>query len=253
MLRSKQMGRLSAAIVALGLAGTAIGCQGITNQEITDQGMTRTSGHCMAVIDWADILMINDITYVANDSGSGNIATDQLGDQVGEVTYMLNDHACANHVLQNGDAAFLPAGTAVYALKGYKPEFRVAAGNKMYQVSRNPHAATMGDLFDIAGNVDKVGLDSGIDGSPIGDFSAEASVIFTEELLPLAYVGFDEVYQAIKHEAGVFLRVYLTDRTSFRMVYYPEANAFSSGAFGTEALKELIMSERARIKAAAGL
>lgn len=47
------------------------------------------------------------------------------------------------------------------------------------------------------------------------------------ELLPLRYVSFDEVYKKSKHETGIFLRVHLQDGTSFRMVYYPKANAFS--------------------------
>lgn len=60
-------------------------------------------------------------------------------------------------------------------------------------------------------------------------------------------------YTRIKHEAGIILRVHLQDGTSFRMVYYPKANVFSAGAFGTEKLKLLIMSQRQQIKAAAGL
>lgn len=73
------------------------------------------------------------------------------------------------------------------------------------------------------------------------------------ELLPLRYVGFDEVYKKSKHETGIFLRVHLQDGTSFRMVYYPKANAFSAGAFGTEKIQSLIVSQRKEIKAAAGL
>lgn len=37
------------------------------------------------------------------------------------------------------------------------------------------------------------------------------------------------------------------------MVYSPKANAFSAGAFGTEKLRSLIVSQRKEIKAAAGL
>jgi hypothetical protein len=37
------------------------------------------------------------------------------------------------------------------------------------------------------------------------------------------------------------------------MVYYPEANGFTAGAFGTERLKVLIMTQREQIKAAVGL
>lgn len=208
---------------------------------------------CMAEIDWVDFLMINNIMYTHNYDGTKAVTAEQLGDEVGEVSYMLNENACSRHVIKNGDAAFLPIGTVIYTLKDYKSEFRVVAENNIYEVRENPNADTMGTLMDIEGKVDKVSLESGQDDSPIGDFSQEASSEFIAELLPLPYVGFDAVYEKAKHEAGIFLRVHLQDGTSFRMVYYQEANAFSAGAFGTENLKLLITSQREQIKSAAGL
>ncbi|WP_256336753.1 hypothetical protein [Paenibacillus sp. OK060] len=195
--------------------------------------------------------MINNITYYNDETTL--IPAEQIGGKVGEVTYMLNEHACTDHVTKNGDAAFLPIGTVVYELKGYKAHYRVVANNKIYEVKENPDAKTMGDLLDIEGKVEKVSLESGNDGSTIGDFPQEAASEFMNELLPLQYVGFDEVYKKAKHDTGIFLRVHLQDGTSFRMVYYPKANAFTAGAFGTEKLKSLIVSQRKEIKAAAGL
>ena len=213
----------------------------------------KTTKQCMAIIEWVDFLMINNIMYSYNYDGAKAINADQLGKKVGEVSYMLNGNACTDHVSKNGDAAFLPIGTEIYALKGYNAEYRVIANNKLYEVKENPNAETMGDLLDIEGKFQKVSLESGIDGSPIGDFSEEASSEFIAELLPLPYVGFNKVYEKSKHEAGIFLRVHLQDGTSFRMVYYQNANAFTAGAFGTENLKLLITSQREQIKAAAGL
>ncbi len=215
-------------------------------------GKKPTDG-CNAIIDWVDFLKINDIMYDHNDEGTKEVTEGQIGDKIGEVAYMLNDHACTGHVAKNGDAAYLPVGTAIYELNGYKPEFRIVANNKIYEVNKNPKAATIGELLDIENRVAKVSLESGYDGSPIGDFSSEASIEFIQQLLPLPYVGFDEVYEQIKHETGYFLRVHLQDGTSLRMVYYPKANAFNTGAFGTERLKELITSQRGKIKAAAGM
>jgi len=54
-------------------------------------------------------------------------------------------------------AAFLPAGTRLYTVRGYAPEFRLAAAWRerlfLYQAWRNPRARVGGDLFDIAGRV----------------------------------------------------------------------------------------------------
>ncbi len=215
-----------------------------------------TSSPCVTgIIDWADFLMINDVMYSLNDSRSDAtpIEPELMGDKVGEVKFTMSEQACSDHVVQNGDAAFLPVGTSVYELKGYRTQFRVVAKGKMYQVNDNPKAETMGDLMDIDSKVEKISLESGNDGSIIGDFTEEATSEFVNELLPLSYVGFDEVYKKAKHDYGIFLRVYLQDGTSMRMVYYPKANAFSAGAFGTERLNELIVTQRQRIKSAAGM
>jgi hypothetical protein len=208
---------------------------------------------CMVSIDWVDFLVINDVEYQQNYEATREATTKQLGDKVGGVAFTLDGNVCGNHRAKNGDAAYLPVGTPVYELKGYKPEFRVVADNKIYEVDNNPNAKTVRELLDIEGKVKKVALESGYDGSHIGDFSAEASSEFIRELLLLPYVGFDVVYEKTRHESGVFLRVHLEDGTSFRMVYYPKANAFSAGSFGTDRLNELIMDQRKRIKAAAGM
>lgn len=219
----------------------------------TEQVLEKATEPCMAKIEWVDFLMINNIKFYQNYDGTKAVTEEQLGDQVGEVSYMLNDNACMDHVEKNGDAAFLPIGTVVYALEGYKSEFRVVANHKIYEVKENSNAATMGELLDIDGKVEKISLESAEDGSPIGDFSKEVSLEFVRELLTLPNVGFNAVYEKTKNQAGIFLRVHLQDGTSFRMVYYPKANGFTAGAFGTEKLKVLIMSHREQVKAAAGL
>jgi hypothetical protein len=54
-------------------------------------------------------------------------------------------------------AAFLPAGTRMYAVRGYATDFRLAAAWRdhlfLYQAWRNPRARVGGDLFDVAGRV----------------------------------------------------------------------------------------------------
>ncbi|MCQ6563762.1 hypothetical protein [Paenibacillus mendelii] len=240
------MKRMRLASLAL-IIVAATSCGSVENREESSQSRTET---CKEIVEWVDFLMINNVKYSYNYDGTKEVTEEQLGEKVGEVSYMLNEHACSGHVSKNGDAAYLPVGTEIYALKGYKPEFRVAAGNKIYQAGDNPNAATMKDLLDIDGKVDKVSLVSGMDGSLLGDFSAEASSAFIRELLPLPYEGFDAIYEKTKHESGIFLRIHLKDGTSFRMVYYAKGNGFTAGAFGTDRLQELILSERQRIKSA---
>ncbi|MDG0792227.1 hypothetical protein OMP38_16150 [Cohnella ginsengisoli] len=197
--------------------------------------------------------MLSDVMYTANSEGTKEVSQAKQGEKVGEVSYMLNDHACTDHQAKNGDAAFLPIGTAIYAMNDYKPSYRVMAGGKVYEAHSNPNAKTLGDLWDIDGKIAKVSLESGMDGSPIGDFAPEASAVFARDLPQLKLVGFDTIYKDNKPEYGIFLRVHLLDGTSFRMVFYEKANAFTAGAYGTEAMKTVIVGERTRIKKAAGL
>ncbi|NGM83522.1 hypothetical protein G5B47_13955 [Paenibacillus sp. 7124] len=255
MKKIRRLARISL-VLGLVLMGTACGTaeKRAVEQHAASEPVTEKAAEpCFAKIEWVDFLMINDIRYAQNYDGTKVVKPELLGAEVGRVKYMLKDNACTDHVTKNGDAAFLPAGTVIYALKGYNPEFRVVANNKVYEATENPNAVTMGDLLDIEGKVQKVSLESARDGSQIGDFSKEASSEFIRELLILKYVGFDAVYEQIKYDNGVFLRVHLKDGTSLRIVYYPKGNGFSSGAFGTEGLRALIMSQRAQIKAAAGL
>jgi hypothetical protein len=196
-----------------------------------------------AIIDWADMLMTGGIKYSQNYDGSKKVTEDQTGDEIGMVTYMLDGNACSTHVMENGDAAFLPIGTKIYNLKGYKSEFRVVADHKIYEAHENPGAKTLGDLLDIQGKVEKVSIESSYDGSHVRDFDTVASVAFEKELLALKSVDFNQIYEKIKHEEGVFMRVHLRDGTSFRAVYYPVANAINPSAFGTDKLKKIIMSQ----------
>src|SRR5262249_54871950 len=62
-------------------------------------------------------------------------------------------------------AAFMPAGTRVFAVRGYRTEFRLAAVIHdrvfLYQVWRNARAKTGGDLFDVAGRVRAIDVQRG--------------------------------------------------------------------------------------------
>ncbi len=84
---------------------------------------------CMGDIEWVDFIMINNIKYHQNFGETKEVTSNQLGDKVCEVSYMLNEHACSDYVAKNGDAAFLPIDTDIYAMKSYKIEFRVIADN----------------------------------------------------------------------------------------------------------------------------
>ena len=62
-------------------------------------------------------------------------------------------------------AAFMPAGTTMYAVRGYKTDFRLAAVWRdrifLYQAWRNARAKVGGELYDIAGKVRAIDVQRG--------------------------------------------------------------------------------------------
>ncbi|MCC3374026.1 hypothetical protein [Cohnella sp. REN36] len=121
------------------------------------------NGNCRyAEIDRADALMWQDIYFDREETAkpeSGELRT--LAQPIGEVRYKLDGQACADHRWANGDATNLEAGTPIYALADYKPTFRVVADGRVYQALVNPHARTIGDLYDIEGKVKEISFKEG--------------------------------------------------------------------------------------------
>lgn len=102
-------------------------------------------------------------------------------------------------------------------------------------------------LWDIEDKVTRVSLSNGRD-APVGNFTEEAAAAFIEGLVGLPYVGNNVISAKRQDEPGISLRIELNDGTSVHVSYYPQANVLSPGAHGTEELKELVTSERMRIK-----
>lgn len=77
-------------------------------------------------IHWAPFLKLNDIRYVGYRKGPA-IDKSMLGDEVAQVDFMVNCHANIGYKIQNGDAAFMPIGTPIYAIKGVDLALQLAA------------------------------------------------------------------------------------------------------------------------------
>ena len=202
---------------------------------------------CKGTLDYLDSLMLNDIHYSNNeslDTRGKSFLPEMIGDQISEVAYTMSDDACSDFVMQSGDATLLPTGTPIYEMKGYKPDFRVIADGRIFEVSDNPDAKTIGDLYDIEGKVSKVSRVSGNDGSVMREFSTEDAEAFISDLLSLKYVGFKAIYTDNPPEYRISLRVDLKDGTHIQLGYWPKANAIVEGAYGTERMLEIVQAER---------
>lgn len=192
------------------------------------------------IIEWVDIVQINDIKYVALDPGTYQVNEEDKGQVMGEVSYTMADKACSNHKMKNGHAAYLGIETQIYEHTGYKSNYRVIADDTIYEVDSNDQAKTIGDLYDIEGKVVGMSIMSFYDGSHLTDLEEEHWKEFIDEFLALDYRGYDELYDKTGNEEGTFLDIHLEDGTAVTIVYWTEANIINTGAYGNEKMKRII-------------
>lgn len=80
-------------------------------------------------IDWVDFLQFHGRQYVAGLIPGVTIHPSELGPVVTRIRCSLaavDDHRRGGFSLVNGSAAFLPAGAAVFEVRGYSPRCRLA-------------------------------------------------------------------------------------------------------------------------------
>ena len=80
-------------------------------------------------IEWVDFLQFDSRQYIAGPGPAVTIHPSQLGPVITHIQCSLaasDDHRHAGIPLVNGSAAHLPAGSAVFAVRGYSPRCRLA-------------------------------------------------------------------------------------------------------------------------------
>lgn len=207
---------------------------------ISKNTVNSSRDECKGTLDYLGALMLNDSYYFQNRT-TEQIPPGLIGEKITEVGYTLSDDACQDYVMRNGDATLVPTGTPIYKMNGYRSSFRVIADGQIFEIDDNPQARTIGDLYDIEGKVLRISRESGNDGSPMWDFSTADTEAFIADMLSLNYVGFDEIYKNNPPENNIFLRIHLRDGTSMRITYGPKANTLTSGAYGTERMREIVL------------
>ena len=132
---------------------------------------------------------------------------------------------------QNGDAAFLAAGTPVYTVHGYKPTFRLAAYElgrlALFEAYTNPRARRGADLLDLAGKVRFIGINSPQDGT-----TQIAAITSPAQVAPLvAQVLNAPVVSGLSNPSGrqYFIRFHLQDGTAVTRSYWTRSGELAPG------------------------
>ena len=131
-------------------------------------------------------------------------------------------------------AAFMPAGTRVYAVLGYRTEFRLAAVVNdrvfLYQVWRNPRARVGGDLFDIAGKVRAIDVQRGEPSPAKAVTPTRIAAKDGEALVDMMLRGRVRPPRAYTFgEPRYWLTIWLADRTTLGRPYFPESSELMDG------------------------
>jgi hypothetical protein len=203
------------AVAGLVLAG---GCSVVQDLSAT---------HCPAsrkllpqgALDYIDFVQVGGTTYHADTRPVSGRALRE-GAQVAVVQCKLADHMVQDPAQRylDGDAAYLDKGTALYAVKGYRPGFRLAARRDgelvLFEAEENPRARTWADLLDIQGKVRWIGVNDGSN-RPLAALRDRQQVARLVDLLLGSPLGKPTACA----DDGVFLAFHLDDATATTLSY----------------------------------
>lgn len=136
-----------------------------------------------SIADYAPIMKFDGIVYM--DSG-GTISEAELGPEYARVRCKMQGHAYDPlGGLQDGYAAFFDPGTPVYAVRGYRPSFRLAAYQHdrwvIFEANDNPQAQRGADFLDLKDKVERIVIHR----AHPGDSPAAASIAEPQEIAAL--------------------------------------------------------------------
>lgn len=187
-----------------------------------------------AVIDWVNVIRFQGITYLARFDGGRDLQPADLGAQFASVRFRLDGNVHdPNYHMQDGDAAFLDAGTPVYRVNGYAPTFRLAARQNgrivLFEADTNPRAKTGADLLDIAGKVASITVtdDTGTTTTPLATVRDERQVRELVTLLLAAPV--DQTRLSAGSGPRYILIFHLADETQVARFYTPGSREVARG------------------------
>lgn len=209
-------GRLGAGALALALAGAG------------------TAGASTTL----DFVSFDGIDYIrwAEEPGRALTPAD-LGPEFATVGCSISEDVRGCSYGVDAGAAFMPAGTRMYAVRGYATEFRLAAVWQdrvfLYQAWRNPRAKVGGELFGIAGKVRAIDVRRG--GGPRASEEASgpapiASARDVEALVGMILHG--TMRRPTPYAAGepqYWLTIWLADGTTLGRPYHADTGELMGG------------------------
>jgi DNA-binding CsgD family transcriptional regulator len=192
------------------------------------------------ITEWIGFVRLNGRTYV--DPGwlsmprqpALSVDPSLAGREIGRVKWNVADrsiHQC--HAELDGAATTLAPGTPVYALSGYREDFRVVAptkyGWRYFEADWREGAKTAGDLLDVRGKVTAITVREGTDDKPGRTWQVPVARVeaLTNMLLDEPLV-FDPTVKALA-EPRLMVTFQLKDSTAVERFWFAGPRAYSSG------------------------
>lgn len=186
-----------------------------------------------SIIDWVPFVVVDDVhfqsTYPAmtvDEAALGEVVSTvkcQISDRVGNPEYVIRD----------GDAAYLPAGTELREVVGYRTDFRLAAYEdgkwRIYESYDRDEISTGEDMLDLRDKVIAIHLVEGYYGRDIEQTVDDPELVaaIVNAVLDAPAVPEDERDEATGGEEPVFVRFDLLDGTSVQRAWHVDAEIFA--------------------------
>ena len=185
-----------------------------------------------------DFVTFDGIDYIRwIDEPGRELTRADLGVEFGTVGCSIGEDSRTCSYGVDAGAAFMPAGTRMYAVRGYATEFRLAAAWRdrlfLYQAWRNPRAKLGGDLFDIAGRVRAIDVQRRAGPRPPGEASGAAPVTSARDVEALiGMILHGTMRRPTPHATGepqYWLTIWLADGTTLGRPYYADTGELMGG------------------------
>ncbi|HEV8193825.1 MAG TPA: hypothetical protein VGP82_20420 [Ktedonobacterales bacterium] len=196
------------------------------------------------IIDWVDFVRFDGIMYVRSTQSGRVVEAADLGEPYAQVRSKLDGHVHdSGYRPQDGDAAFLEAGTTVYAVRGYSPTFRLAAHVDgqlaLFESDTNPHAKVGADLLDIGGKVEQITVNSEDDATTVLATIAQPAQV--SQLVTAVLTAPVDQRRASADGTRYFIAFHLHDGTQVVRAYWPGTGELARGILVAPSFNAVIM------------
>lgn len=156
---------LVAAVLVVGLAGCSDTAPAEGPRSLPTGSCPRGGPGGAATIDYVDFVVHAGRMFTSTSTGPGDaVPADRIGPTVAKVSCRIADTAVSPEFrYRDGDASYLPVGTELHRVAGYRDSFRLTAKAddglwRLFEPSVDDSARTGADLLDLSPGVTAVRL-----------------------------------------------------------------------------------------------